>query len=84
MALIWLYLHKIGKPVERLLSEQSLWQFDRDTFELACSCLAFKNTARNPSALEMREMISRYFATETELAEWSSDMYEKVISKIMI
>ena len=84
MALIWLYLHKIGKPVERLLSEQSLWQFDRDTFELACSCLAFKNTARNPSALEMREMISRYFTTETELAEWSSDMYEKVISKIMI
>ena len=81
LALIWLYFQKFDKPVERILTEENLWQFGRDAFEHACSCLAFKNAARDPSALEMREMISKHFSRENELIEWSNDMYQKVISK---
>ena len=81
--LIWLYLQIIGTPVERLLAEERLWTFDRDDFEKAFLCLTFKNAARNPSALEMRELISKHFSTESELAKWSNDMYEKVTQKIL-
>jgi len=76
---IWLYLQIIGTPVERLLSEEGLWTFDRDDFEKANLCLTFKNAVHSPSALEMGELISNHFSTKSELAKWSKDMYEKVI-----
>ena len=82
-AVIWLYLQIIGTPVERLLSKERLWTFDRDDFEKAYLFLTFKSPARNPSALEMRELISKHFSTQSELAEWLNDIYDKVISKIM-
>lgn len=81
LALIWLYFQKLGKPVERILAEDNLWQFGRDAFEHACSCLIFNNAARDPSALEMRKMISKHFSRKNELTEWLKDMYQKVISK---
>ena len=79
MALIWLYLQIIGAPVERLLSEEDLWTFDRNDFEKATMFLILKNAShRDQSALEMRKLISMHFTTENELAEWSKETSEKV------
>ena len=79
LALIWIYLQIIGKPIERLLTEKHLWTFDRNDFEKACFCLTFKNATAESSSLEMRELISEHFVNENELTEWSKEIYEKVI-----
>ena len=79
LSLIWIYLQIIGAPVERLLEEKDLWTFDRNDFEKACLCLTFKKAIRDPSVLQMRELILEHFSNESELTEWSKDIYEKVI-----
>ena len=82
-ALIWLYLQIIGKPVERMLAEEKLWTFDRNDFEKACLFLVLENAVyRDESALQMRELISKHFTSETELALWSKDFCEKVLFAI--
>ena len=43
LALIWLYLKIIDTPVERLLSEEDLWTFDRNDFEKASVFLILRN-----------------------------------------
>ena len=81
MALIWLYLQIIGVPVERLLSEEDLWTFDRNDFEKAALFLILKNASyRDQGALEMRKLISIHFTSENELADWSKETSEKVES----
>ena len=79
MALIWLYLQIIGKPVERLLSIQDLWTFDRNDIEKAADFLILKNQFHlDRSALEMRELLSQHFTSEKNLAEWSKEILENV------
>jgi len=80
LALIWLYLQIIGTPVERMLAEENLWTFDRNDFEKACLFLMLENAVyREKSALQLRELISKHFSSENELALWSKDIFEKVI-----
>ena len=81
LALIWLYLKIIGTPVERLLSEENLWNFDRNDFEKACLFLVLDNAVnQDKSALQMRELILSHFTTENELAVWSKSVCEEVNS----
>ena len=80
LALIWIYLQILGTPVKRMLAEENLWTFDRNDFEKACLFLVLENTVyREESALQMRELISKHFTSENELALWSKDICEKVI-----
>ena len=46
LALIWLYLKIIDTPVERLLSEDDLWTFDRNDFEKASVFLILRNATK--------------------------------------
>ena len=46
LALIWLYLKIIDTPVERLLSEEDLWTFDRNDFEKASVFLILRNATK--------------------------------------
>ena len=83
LALIWIYLQIMGTPVERMLAEENLWTFDRNDFEKACLFLVLENAVyRDESALQMRELISKHFTSENELALWSKDICEKVIFAI--
>ena len=85
LALIWLYLQIIGKPVERLLSEENLWTFDRNDFEKACLFLMIENAVyQGESELQMRELISKHFTCENELAIWSKDICQTVNKLIYI
>ena len=69
-------------PVERVLAEKNLWTFDRNHFEKACLFLMLENTVyRDESALQMRDLISKNFTSENELAIWSKDICEKVGEK---
>ena len=83
LALIWLYLQIIGTPVKRLLAEEDLWMLDRDDFEKAYLILVFKTATRTPSALEMRELISKHFLNESHLTKWSNYIYQKVFFQIL-
>ena len=66
-----------------MLAEENLWTFDRNDFEKACLFLMLENTFyRDGSALQMRELISKHFTSENELALWSKDICEKVILAI--
>ena len=80
--MIWLYLQIIGAPAQRLLSEKELWTFDRNDLEKACLFLVLDNAVnQDESALQMRELISKHFLTESELALWSKDICQKVSIK---
>ena len=80
MALIWIYLQIIGPAADRLLSEEDLWTIDRTDFEKASLFLLLKHPAyQDPSALEMRELISVHFNSENEFTEWVNYANEKVI-----
>ena len=46
LVLIWLYLKIIDTPVERLLSEEDLWTFDRNDFEKASVFLILRNATK--------------------------------------
>ena len=66
-----------------MVAEKNLWTFDRNDFEKACLFLMLENTFyRDGSALQMRELISKHFTSENELALWSKDICEKVILAI--
>ena len=66
-----------------MLAEENLWTFDRNDFEKACLFLVFENAFyRDESALQMKELISKHFTIENELALWSKEIYEKVIFAI--
>ena len=83
MALIWIYLQIIGPPVERLLSEEGLWAIDRTDFEKASLFLLLKNPSyQDPTALQMRELISVHFTGENEFTQWVNYANEKVIFKL--
>jgi len=80
LALIWIYFQIIGPAAERLLSEESLWTIDRTDFERASLFLLLKNPSyQDPTALEMRELISVHFTGVNEFAEWVDFANEKVI-----
>ena len=77
--MIWLYLQIIGSAVERLLKEEDLWSFDRSDLENAAMFLILTNASnRDESALQIRELISKHFSSDHDLAEWSKDTCEKV------
>ena len=80
MALIWIYFQIIGPAAERLLTEERLWTIDRTDFERASLFLLLKNPLyQDPTALEMRELISVHFTGVNEFAEWVDFANEKVI-----
>ena len=67
--------------MERLLSEEKLWNFDRNDFEKACLFLVLDNAVnQDESALQMRELILNHFTTENELAVWSKSVCQEVNS----
>ena len=85
LALIWIYLQIIGTPVERLLNEENLWTFDRTDLEQAALFLILKNAShKDQSALQLRELISKHFTSDNELAQWSKDISEQVNVKIQL
>ena len=80
LALIWIYLQIIGPAADRLLSEEDLWTIDRTDFEKASLFLLLKNPAyQDPTALEMRELISVHFNSENQFTEWVNYANEKVL-----
>ena len=80
MALIWIYFQIIGPAAERLLTEEGLWTIERTDFERASLFLLLKNPSyQDPTALEMRELISVHFTGVNEFAEWIDFANEKVI-----
>ena len=84
--MIWLYLQIIGAlRAQRFLLENDLWTFDRNDFEKACLFLIIDNAVnQDEGALQMRELISKHFATENELALWSKDICQMVTIKYIL
>ena len=82
--MIWLYLQIIGAPTQRFLLEKDLWTFDRNDFEKGCLFLVLDNAMnQDESASQMRQLISKHFTSENELALWAKDICQTVSSILM-
>ena len=67
-----------------MLSEENLWTFDRNDFEKACLFLVLDNALhQDKSATQMRKLISKHIPNENELAIWSKDICQKVVTYLV-
>ena len=78
-ALVWLYLNIIGKPADQFLNHSGLFDFLRKDFKSAVACLILDDDGEtDPSAINMKELISKHFKNERELTDWSKDIFKQV------
>ena len=79
MALVWIYLHIIGKPAEQFLNKRGLFDFQRKDFKSAIACLMLDDDGETDStALNMKDLILKHFKSEKELTLWSKDIFKQV------
>ena len=87
LALVWIYLHIIGKPADQLLDthflnincSRGLFDFLRKDFKTAIACLMLDDDGETDSTvLNMRDLILKHFKSEKELADWSKDIFKQV------
>ena len=79
LALIWLYLQIIGKPVESLMNETNVWTFNRRDFKNSITYLILNDEQEtDETSIKMRELISNHFQTDKELTDWSKEIFKQV------
>ena len=79
MALVWIYLHIIGKPADQFLNKRGLFDFQRKDFKSAIACLMLDDDGETDStALNMKDLILNHFKSEKELTLWSKDIFKQV------
>ena len=87
LALVWIYLHIIGKPADQLLDthflnincSRGLFDFLRKDFKTAIACLMLDDDGETDSTvLNMRDLILKHFKSEKELTDWSKDIFKQV------
>ena len=78
-ALIWLYLHLVGKPAEPLLLVNNLWTFNRVDFKNALMTLWLNDKdEKEDTILQMKDLISKHLPTNKKIGDWARDMFVKV------
>ena len=79
LALIWIYLHIIGKPADQFLNNRKLFDFQRKDFKSAIACLMLDDDGETDSTVvNMKDLILKHFKSEKELADWSKDIFKQV------
>ena len=79
LALVWLYLHIIGKPADQFLNHWGLFDFLRKDFKSSVACLILNDDGEtDPSAINMKELILKHFKSEKELTDWSKHIFKQV------
>ena len=76
--MVWFYLQINDKPNQKLI-DQVLGLFDRNDFNSAVIWLMLHDeTGMDKTDLEMKQLISKHFETDTELTDWSKCIFKEV------
>ena len=61
------------------MNEANFWIFDRTDIKNAITCLWLNDLEEmDDTAIKMKELISKHFKNEKELADWSRTFFDEV------
>ena len=80
LALIWIYLQTVGKPVESLLMKRGLWNFDKRDFKSAILTVTWDEVIENDKViLTIKRLIVNRLKSQNQYpVKWLKDLYNEV------